>query len=82
MMCSMTSEQIKKMDSAAFQGRLAELNAEFSRINQQLLVPLAKEIGLMKANCLHRNSEPRPYARWCNDCGEYYKVDTSFSPGI
>ncbi len=78
----LTSAEIKELDSATFKARLKRLDVEFSRINLELLTPLAVEISKMKANCHHRNSEARPHARFCNDCGEYYAIKTAFSPEV
>ncbi|MEN9614490.1 MAG: hypothetical protein RLZZ347_797 [Candidatus Parcubacteria bacterium] len=75
---TLSSGQISLLSATAFKERLNKLSAEFSAINQSL-IPIAKEIENMKKGCLHRNSESRPYARWCHDCGEYYAIDTSFS---
>lgn len=77
----LTPQQIRQMGPEAFKKHLAKLEERFSEINRSL-TPIAKEIASMKAHCPHHNSEPRPHARFCTDCGEYYKIDTSFSPGI
>lgn len=79
---SLTKEQIRQLTSDEFKNRIQQLHDEFSRINSEHLVPLALAIKLMRENCLHRNSEDRVTARFCHDCGEYYKVDTSFSPEV
>jgi len=77
---NLTAKDIKSLTPEKFKERLAGLNSEFSRLNKELLVPLALEIKKMRENCRHVNSEQLPYVRICHDCGEYYKIDTSFSP--
>src|SRR5437867_430562 len=72
-------ETIRQYRPETFRGRLQELNKEFARLNEKLMTPLAREIKKMRENCKHVNSEARPHARFCNDCSEYYAVDTSFS---
>lgn len=76
----MEPNDIRQLAPPVFKARLAELQGIFEGISRDQLA-VAKLIQIMKSSCPHGNSESRPHARYCNDCGEYYAVNTSFSPG-
>jgi hypothetical protein len=79
---ALSKDQIRALSSDEFRKRLKGLEDEFSRISREIVTPLAVAIKQTKEGCPHTNNETRPCARFCFDCGEYYNVDTSFSPRL